>query len=80
MRGLEEEFFAQRFIGPDEAETLSQAIARNVRDALSEDLGPTDLTGNLVQASRSATARVRANFHESRPTPRMMKETQGWRC
>jgi putative addiction module killer protein len=21
-----------------------------------------------------------ANFHESRPTPRMMKETQGWRC
>jgi taurine dioxygenase len=23
---------------------------------------------------------IQPNFHESRPTPRMMKETQGWRC
>ena len=32
-----------------------------------------------LQAIPNAVEAV-ANFHESRPTPRMMKETQGWRC
>ncbi len=39
-------------------ETLDQARARNVRDALFEDLGRTDWTGRLVPAGRRVQARV----------------------
>ena len=41
-------------------------------------------SASLVVADRTAsidlTKQVSANCHESRPTPRMMKETRGWRC
>ncbi|MCK6433415.1 MAG: carboxylating nicotinate-nucleotide diphosphorylase [Burkholderiaceae bacterium] len=39
-------------------ETLEEARARNVRDALSEDLGTGDLTAMLVPEGRMAVARV----------------------
>ncbi|MGH8519911.1 MAG: carboxylating nicotinate-nucleotide diphosphorylase [Gammaproteobacteria bacterium] len=41
-----------------QAESLARAIARNVRDALAEDIGPEDHTGNLVPESKMAIARV----------------------
>ena len=41
-------------------ETLEEALQRNVRDALAEDLGTGDWTARLVPAQRRATARVRA--------------------
>jgi len=39
-------------------ETLAQAVARNVRDALHEDIGLGDWTAQLVPAGRRATAHV----------------------
>jgi nicotinate-nucleotide pyrophosphorylase (carboxylating) len=42
-------------------ETLDEARARNVRDALAEDIGRADWTALLVPAERRATARVVAN-------------------
>ena len=39
-------------------ETLDQALARNVRDALMEDIGRGDWTAQLVPAGRRVTARV----------------------
>ena len=39
-------------------ETLAEAVARNVRDALDEDIGLGDWTARLVPAGRRATARV----------------------
>lgn len=44
----------------DHNETLEEALQRNVRDALAEDLGTGDWTAQLVPAQRRATARVRA--------------------
>ena len=44
----------------DHNETLEEALQRNVRDALAEDLGSGDWTARLVPAQRRATARVRA--------------------
>src|SRR6266700_5743221 len=41
-------------------ETLEQARARNVRDALAEDIGRGDWTGRLVPASQRVRARVQA--------------------
>lgn len=41
-----------------ENESLDQAIARNVRDALFEDLGRGDWTANLVPAHQTAHARL----------------------
>ena len=41
-------------------ETLADALARNVRDALAEDIGRGDWTAKLVPAGRSARARVTA--------------------
>ena len=41
-------------------ETLDEALARNVRDALAEDIGRCDWTAMLVPADRSARARVTA--------------------
>ena len=41
-----------------ENESLDQAIARNVRDALYEDLGRGDWTANLVPANQTAHARL----------------------
>ena len=41
-----------------ENETLAQAIARNVRDALQEDIGLGDWTARLVPAGRRVTAHV----------------------
>jgi nicotinate-nucleotide pyrophosphorylase (carboxylating) len=41
-------------------ETLDQALARNVRDALAEDIGRADWTALLVPAQRRVTARVTA--------------------
>ena len=43
----------------DHNETLEEALQRNVRDALAEDLGSGDWTARLVPAQRRATARVR---------------------
>jgi nicotinate-nucleotide pyrophosphorylase (carboxylating) len=43
---------------PDE--TLEQALARNVRDALAEDIGRADWTALLVPEGRRVTARVTA--------------------
>ena len=42
----------------DHNETLEQARARNVRDALMEDIGRCDWTGQLVPADRRVRARV----------------------
>ena len=42
----------------DHNETLEQAIARNVRDALMEDIGRGDLTALLVAAGRRVMAQV----------------------
>jgi nicotinate-nucleotide pyrophosphorylase (carboxylating) len=42
----------------DHNETLDEALARNVRDALAEDIGVADWTARLVPAGRRATARV----------------------
>lgn len=42
----------------DHDETLEQARARNIRDALFEDIGRGDWTGLLVPADRQVTARV----------------------
>jgi nicotinate-nucleotide pyrophosphorylase (carboxylating) len=39
-------------------ETLEQALARNVRDALAEDIGVADWTARLVPAGRRTRARV----------------------
>ncbi|NDI20069.1 MAG: hypothetical protein EBY85_02060 [Burkholderiaceae bacterium] len=39
-------------------ESLDQAIARNVRDALYEDIGRGDWTANLVPANQTAHARL----------------------
>lgn len=39
-------------------ETLEQARARNVRDAMLEDLGPIDWTASLVPATRRVTGKV----------------------
>ena len=44
----------------DHDETLEQAIARNVRDALMEDIGRGDWTAQLVPAGRRASAAVTA--------------------
>ncbi len=44
----------------DHNETLEAALARNVRDALSEDIGICDWTARLVPAGRRALARVTA--------------------
>jgi nicotinate-nucleotide pyrophosphorylase (carboxylating) len=41
-------------------ETLDEALARNVRDALQEDIGRGDWTARLVPAQRPVVARVRA--------------------
>ncbi len=42
----------------DHNETLEQARARNIHDALFEDIGSADLTGLLIPAGRGARARV----------------------
>src|SRR5689334_10017406 len=42
----------------DANETLDQARARNIRDALFEDIGRGDWTGQLVPAGRRVHARV----------------------
>jgi nicotinate-nucleotide pyrophosphorylase (carboxylating) len=42
----------------DSNETLDQARARNIRDALSEDIGRRDWTGRLIPAGRRVHARV----------------------
>jgi nicotinate-nucleotide pyrophosphorylase (carboxylating) len=42
-----------------EEETLEQARARNIRDALAEDIGRCDWTAQLVPAGRRVTAQVR---------------------
>lgn len=42
----------------DHDETLDDALARNVRDALAEDIGRGDWTARLVPAGRRAAARV----------------------
>ena len=42
----------------DHDETLDEARERNIRDALFEDIGRGDWTGQLVPADRSVTARV----------------------
>lgn len=44
----------------DHNETLDEAIARNVRDALMEDFGRGDWTAQLVPAARAVEARVTA--------------------
>ena len=44
----------------DHNETLEAALARNVRDALTEDIGTSDWTAQLVPAGRRALARVTA--------------------
>ena len=44
----------------DHNETLEEALARNVRDALAEDIGRGDWTAMLVPAGRRATASVLA--------------------
>ncbi len=44
----------------DHNETLEQAIARNVRDALMEDIGRGDWTALLVPAERTVQARITA--------------------
>lgn len=49
-----------RFLDLRGPESLAAAIERNVRDALAEDIGPVDHTGNLVPESRNAVARVTA--------------------
>jgi nicotinate-nucleotide pyrophosphorylase (carboxylating) len=43
----------------DHDETLAEARARNVRDALYEDIGRTDWTGQLIPADRHVHAAVR---------------------
>ena len=45
---------------PDSNETLPLAMARNVRDALSEDIGQGDWTAMLVPAQHASQARVTA--------------------
>jgi nicotinate-nucleotide pyrophosphorylase (carboxylating) len=45
---------------PDHNETLDEALARNVRDALAEDIGRGDWTAMLVPAGRRASAGVLA--------------------
>ena len=42
----------------DSNETLEAALARNVRDALMEDIGRGDWTAQLVPAGRSVQAHV----------------------
>ena len=44
----------------DQNETLEQAIARNVRDALMEDIGRGDWTAQLVPAAQPVQARITA--------------------
>ncbi|WP_395700809.1 carboxylating nicotinate-nucleotide diphosphorylase [Aquabacterium sp.] len=46
------------YIPPDHNEDLATARARNVRDALAEDLGTGDWTARLVPAGRRVQARV----------------------
>ena len=43
----------------DHNETLAEARARNVRDALFEDVGIADWTGHLIPAERRVRAAVR---------------------
>ena len=45
-------------VGVDHNETLAEARARNVRDALAEDIGRCDWTGLLVPADERVRARV----------------------
>jgi nicotinate-nucleotide pyrophosphorylase (carboxylating) len=47
----------------DHNETLEQARARNIRDALQEDIGTGDWTGLLVPAARRIRAQVRVREH-----------------
>ncbi|MEY3892022.1 MAG: hypothetical protein RLZZ145_54, partial [Pseudomonadota bacterium] len=47
-----------RFYMFSDNESLDQAIARNVRDALYEDIGRGDWTANLVPANQTAHARL----------------------
>ncbi len=47
------------FTAPDSNETLDEARARNICDALMEDLGTGDWTGRLVPADRRMRAAVR---------------------
>jgi nicotinate-nucleotide pyrophosphorylase (carboxylating) len=49
-----------RWQPPAHDETLEQARARNIRDALDEDIGTCDWTGLLVPAGRRVQARVLA--------------------
>jgi nicotinate-nucleotide pyrophosphorylase (carboxylating) len=42
----------------EQNESLPQAIARNVRDALAEDLGTGDWTAQLVPENRQAHAKL----------------------
>lgn len=46
------------FLPTEHNETLAEAIARNVRDALVEDIGRGDWTAQLVSAGRPASGRV----------------------
>lgn len=48
------------YLPPEHNESLQQAVARNVRDALMEDLGRGDWTAQLVPAGRQASGRVMA--------------------
>ena len=48
------------YLPPEENESLASARARNVRDALAEDLGRGDWTASLVPAGRRVHARVTA--------------------
>lgn len=46
------------YVPADHNETLSQAVTRNVRDALMEDIGRGDWTAQLVPAGRTVSGRV----------------------
>ena len=45
-----------------------------------EQLRARDAKRNIGAELLVAVRELQANCHESRPTPRMMKETRGWRC
>src|SRR5580765_5678557 len=47
----------------DTDETLAQARERNIRDALAEDIGRGDWTGQLIPAGRRVRARVKVREH-----------------
>jgi len=47
-----------QLLAPDQNETLSHARARNVRDALSEDIGSGDWTGLLLPSDQRLSAKV----------------------